>query len=281
MISETFAAMGTTFVVHADRPRDITTTRKQVDAYEHRFSRFIADSELSQLNRHPGKWQWVSADMGSVLAQASEGRRASDGLFDIGVGGAVNAWGYDRTFRLIPDRVTVAAAAMQRVTWDYFDGQLRIGQGTTLDLGGIVKGWACDQVVGDGLATMLSAGGDIRSAVATTRVELLDDKGEAYADVALGVGALATSSIAKRTWKTTRGKAHHLIDPHEGRPAVSPVVQSTVVADDTVVAEVAAKTVIIKGVNGLAWADGQPSIRQAVVLWHDGSVYATREKVPS
>jgi thiamine biosynthesis lipoprotein ApbE len=62
------------------------------------------------------------------------------------------------------------------------------------------------------------------------------------------------------------------------RPADSPVVSASVVASTAVEAEAGAKAVLFHGVDGLAWADRQPWIRRAIVIWHDGCVYANREK---
>jgi hypothetical protein len=48
-----------------------------------------------------------------------------------------------------------------------------------------------------------------------------------------------------------------------------------VVASTAAAAEAGAKTVLILGAAGLAWADAQDWVRAALVVWHDGSVFAT------
>ena len=53
--------------------------------------------------------------------------------------------------------------------------------------------------------------------------------------LALTHGALATSSIVRRSWGPN---LHHLIDPRTGRPAATDVVQASVWADTCVDAEV-------------------------------------------
>jgi thiamine biosynthesis lipoprotein ApbE len=58
-------------------------------------------------------------------------------------------------------------------------------------------------------------------------------------------------------------------------PVETLVLSATVVARTAVEAEIGAKAVLIKGVDGLAWADKTEWIRSALVLWHDGSVFAT------
>ena len=53
------------------------------------------------------------------------------------------------------------------------------------------------------------------------------------------------------------------------------MLSATVVADTAVEAEAGAKAVLLHGVDGLAWADDQPWIRSAIVVWDGGSVYGT------
>ena len=58
---------------------------------------------------------------------------------------------------------------------------------------------------------------------------------------------MATSSVTKRTWKQGEVNRHHLIDPRTGEPAQSDWLCATVIADDTVTAEVYAKALLIGG----------------------------------
>ena len=73
-------------------------------------------------------------------------------------------------------------------------------------------------------------------------------------------------------------EAHHIIDPRTMRPAITPVVSASVITETAAEAEAGAKAVLILGADGLKWADSQPWIRQAVVVWHDGSVYGNSLK---
>jgi thiamine biosynthesis lipoprotein len=67
----------------------------------------------------------------------------------------------------------------------------------------------------------------------------------------------------------------HLIDPRTRAPVESPVLSATVLAETAVEAEAGAKAVLLLGEDGLAWADGRDWISGALVVWHDGAVYAT------
>jgi len=211
-----------------------------------------------------------------VLGAAAEMRVRTDGLVDVGVGGGVVAWGYDRTFA---DVVDVAAPPLDMVpapSWSVDGNLLHLGAGTLLDVGGIAKGWTADRVVEMGLATMVSAGGDIRSADPAMQVDVKDASGERLVGVALGAGGLETSSTAHRWWRVGRREVSHLIDPRTGSPVESPVVSATVVATTALEAEAGAKAVVLLGADGLVWAESQAWLRGALVEWNDGFTYATK-----
>ncbi len=280
MTTTTLQAMGTTVVLHSDNELGIERSAAVFEQCEQRFSRFRPTSELSQINRSGERGVTVSNEMHQVLAAASDLRSRTNGLVDIGVGRAVRDWGYSTTFSEITDldeRPTVES----RSGWRLDGGMAYLDQGTTLDLGGIAKGWTADLVVEGGHATVASAGGDVRSSDPTLVVEVLDSHDAVAAEVHIGVGALATSSRAKRRWNVASNEAHHIIDPRTMRPATSPIVSVSVVARTAVEAEAGAKAVLILGADGLKWADEQPWIRHAIAVWHDGTVYANALKVAS
>jgi thiamine biosynthesis lipoprotein len=274
MATDVFFAMGTEIAVVADDPEVFTRVRDEFAAIEAACSRFRPDSDLERLNDAPGEIALVPEALAGVLAAASDLRDRTGGLVDAGLGSAVIAWGYDRTFSEIgpvspPERLASPS-------WRVEGRRLFRGPGTRLDLGGIAKGWAADRVVEAGWATVAGAGGDIRSADPGTVVEVFDPWDRVAARVALGIGGLATSSVGRRRWDAGGEEAHHLIDPRTLQPARTPVVSATAVAATAVEAEAAAKAVLLLGEEGLAWADDAPWVAGAIVVWADGRVFATR-----
>ncbi|MGI9649338.1 MAG: FAD:protein FMN transferase, partial [Acidimicrobiia bacterium] len=276
MISGGFRAMGTVVEVRTGREGDIEAARGLFERIEQVCSRFRDDSELSQINSWPGPAVGLSPTMAQVVASAAEARRRTGGLVDIGVGKTVLDWGYDRSFVNVKD-LDLPPATPDSPTWELNERLLHRSPGIRLDLGGIAKGWACDQTVEAGLARMAGAGGDIRSADPATVVEIIDPWSRPAVTINLGVGALATSSVTRRRWQVGGRPAHHLIDPRTLQPSSSPVVSASAVASTAVEAEAAAKAVLLLGADGLVWADDQDWIRSAVAVWNDGGVYATTE----
>jgi thiamine biosynthesis lipoprotein len=86
-------------------------------------------------------------------------------------------------------------------------------------------------------------------------------------------GAVATSSRLQRRWRTTTGEAHHLIDPHTGRPAETHVVAVTVVAGEAWWAEALTKALFLAGPAGMSTLD----VVHAVLVTADGARHATTE----
>src|SRR5204863_8528211 len=83
-------------------------------------------------------------------------------------------------------------------------------------------------------------------------------------------GAVATSGIGRRSWRSSAGCAHHLLDPSTGQPAYTGIVQVTALAPTAVEAEIRAKTALLSGpdcANGWLPHGG-------VVVLDDGSVQA-------
>lgn len=268
--------MGTDVEVWSDDERGWTATRALFDEAESELSRFRSDSALSRVNAAPSGSVSVSGRLAEVFEDADEIRHLTEGLVDIGIGAAVGAWGYDTS---IADVVDLDSAPTTRhpSSWSYSSGVLDRAPGVLLDLGGIGKGWTADAAVESGLALVVSAGGDMRSVHQGTTARIADPGGGVAARVALGVGALATSSTARRSWEVCGDRVSHIIDPRAGAPVVSPVVSATVVADTAVLAEAGAKAVLILGADGLAWADDRAWIRSAITIWADGAIYATSE----
>jgi thiamine biosynthesis lipoprotein len=221
------------------------------EARDRRFSRFQDSSELNHVNSNPRGLTLVSEEFASMLSLALDAAHATGGLVTPAVGGALIAAGYDRDFPCLPlDGVAVEPVRVPSFDTLWLRGLalLRM-EPVTLDLNGIVKGKTADdalELLGDG---WVSAGGD----VATTVPLVVGLPGGDT--VTLERGGLATSSIAKRTWKRGGVTQHHLIDPATGLPSQSPWRDVTVAAQSCYVADIAAKAALLHGADGPSWLD--------------------------
>jgi thiamine biosynthesis lipoprotein len=223
---------------------------------EARWSRFRDDSELSRLNRHAGEEVAVDDETVDLLSACVRWHERTAGVFQPLVGATLAAWGYAESFdeEAPPsaDRSPDAAPVTARLEVDAARGTARVPAGTTLDLGGIGKGWIAARtarhlaLLAPGLDLLLDAGGDLVAVRGDHAVLVEHDGGAPAAWLRLPEGrAIATSGSGRRRWRNADGvEAHHLIDPATGAPAAP--AHATVVAPDPVAADIWAKVLALR-----------------------------------
>ncbi|HTN62715.1 MAG TPA: FAD:protein FMN transferase, partial [Devosia sp.] len=145
-----------------------------VDAVDATMSTWKPDSALMRLNAMPpGVWLAVPPSLCAVAALGLQIGLDSGGAFDIGVGVAVEAWGFGATSRQ-PDPIAIARAAMRPIIAhpievDLAGSRLRRNGAVQIDLSGIAKGHGVDrlaEVLGvHGIADFIvSIDGEVRAA---------------------------------------------------------------------------------------------------------------------
>jgi thiamine biosynthesis lipoprotein len=244
---------------------------------EQRFTRFSPESELSCLNRAAGTWFHASPDMTMVVLLACELSRQTAGLFDPSILSALQRVGFDRSMdRLLLDEASPAPLLvplpvripLEQVQVHPEESLILLPAGMSLDLGGIAKGWIAEQaavlLADTATGCMVNAGGDLfligqPEDQEAWEIGIEDPRAPGRMLTVLQVrsGAVATSSIAKRTWKQGRLQRHHLIDPRTGQPAVTDWLSVTVTAPHADTAEVFAKALLIAGPGGAQEIAGQ------------------------
>jgi thiamine biosynthesis lipoprotein len=249
-----------------------------LEVREARWSRFRPTSELCRINAAAGAPVVVSPSTFSLVARAVDAWRDTDGRYDPTVLAALEAAGYDRDFDDVPregDEVAespVAVPGCGDVVLDDVVHTVRLPPGVALDLGGIGKGAAADEVsaelltagVGRVTGVLVNLGGDLcaRGEAPPPHGWVVDvddplDTG-ATGVLALAEGAIATSTKLRRTWTRGDRSLHHLIDPRTGAPAESGLVSVTVVAGAAWRAEVLAKAAFVAGLD-----DGRTLVERA------------------
>jgi thiamine biosynthesis lipoprotein len=246
------SAMGVEVAVGGAPPAVLEEIAALLRSWEATFTRFGPLSELSRVNRSPGRDVLVSARFAEVLGVALEAARATGGLVDPTLGAALENAGYARDFAFLgPDPRPPGPAAPGRWREIGLAGRLvSRPPDVRLDLNGVVKGLAADRAAellpGDGF---VSAGGDL---AARGRVTVALPDG---ATVAIAGGGIATSGSTARVWRRGGRAWHHIVDPRTGRPAGSRWRSVTVAAGSCLAADVAAKAAFLLSDDGPAWLD--------------------------
>jgi FAD:protein FMN transferase len=269
---------------HAERR--LARAARWLPAFERRFSRFLPDSELSQLNAAAGTPFRASPSLFRLVRLALEFARRSDGIFDPTIVRSLEALGYNRSFELVPDDCDARAHAPTTTTWrdvrlDALQNTVTLPERAGVDLGGIGKGIAVDRVAAMlGSPALVNCGGDVFAAGRPPgevgwRVGVSDPFAPDADILVLTVEdrAVATSSTMRRNWNAGGRRMHHLIDPRSGQPSTSDAVQVTVVAPTAVEADVYAKVALLRGADqGMQFLGTLASV-EGLAVRHDGAVF--------
>ncbi len=296
MRREEFRAMGTTISMLL--PENQTgmgaeIVRTLFSAWEQTLSRFLPESELSQLNQQAGTPVAVSNLLYDVLATALTAAQATEGVYDPALLEQLEQLGYDRTFDDLPvNRFDPIIPGEPGGRWrgikvNPIRRQVTFPAGIKLDFGGIAKGMAVDAVLEklyqSGISSALvNAGGDLSVLGLPPSDEqwLVAVPGQKqFWTIPLHHGAIATSGIAHRHWRQGNILRHHILDPRNGLPAQSDLWSVTVVADRCEQAEVAAKVAFILGSK--SGADFLRKHRIAGLLVHEDGTWETVEPWPT
>jgi FAD:protein FMN transferase len=292
---EEFRAMGTTISLLLPENQvemGAEIVRTLFSEWEQALSRFLPESELSQLNEHAGRPVAVSNLLYDVLSTALTAAQATEGVYDPALLEQLEQLGYDRNFDDLPaNRFEPIIPGEPGGRWrgikvDPIHRQVTLPRGIKLDFGGIAKGMAVDAALENlhhkGISSALvNAGGDLSVLglpPADEQWQVAVPGQNQYWSIPLHHGAIATSGIARRHWMQGSILRHHILDPRTGLPAESDLWSVTVVADRCEQAEVAAKVAFILGSG--AGAEFLHKHRIAGLLVHIDGTWETVEPWP-
>ncbi len=245
----------------------------ELDAIDRACSRFRPDSELVRMNAASGEEVRVSTLLFGALRTALDAAQASAGLVDPTIGRTLRLSGYDATFSVVRGRDgrLVRPAFVRDPDWrtvelDETRRIVRAPKGVELDLGATAKALAADRAAkrahaATGTGVLISLGGDIAVVgeppqggwsvrIAEDNASPLDTPGPA---VAISAGGLATSGTTVRSWGSSAGRLHHIVDPRTRRPASAHWRTVTVAAASCVDANTASTAAIVLGEHAPEW----------------------------
>lgn len=274
--------------IEAIRP----AVRELLDSIEAKMSTYQPESEVSRFNRAPtGQWVDISAETVKVVQIARTVSEITEGAFDISVAPLVNLWGFGPDFSTdsIPDGQLISDA-LKQVGYDALEARssppgLLKKRAMSIDLSGVAKGYAVDQVAElfdrMGLATyMVEIGGEIRTRGKkddghTWKIGVESPRTQTRSvQRILDVSdwAMATSGDYRNFFEKDGQRYSHTIDPVTGHPVTHHLVSVTVLAQETARADALATALMVMGPGkAITFANAQ---KLAVLLIiRDGDVF--------
>jgi thiamine biosynthesis lipoprotein len=263
-----------------------------VDNVDQQMSTWKPQSALNRLNAAPEQqWLPISDELVNVLTTALRVGRQSSGAFDIAVGDLVDAWGFGpgerqpTTQQISTLDRQVRVPATQALEIDPIRNLARKRSATTLDLSGIAKGFAVDELArcldGWGMTNYLvGIDGEMRTRGVKPDgqpwVVAIERPRRGVREV-MGVMEISDAAIATsgdyRHWIEIAGQRYsHTMDPALGAPLSNPLAAVTVVASTCMLADAWATALMVLGEKAgpeLAQERGM----DALFVLHDGETF--------
>ncbi len=257
------------------------------------LSPWVEDSELARLNREAAKTpQTVSPEFYALLQQSRHYFELTEGAFDITFASAGHL--YDYRAGKAPDESTLKAATQHidaRQIQLLPEHRVKFTHpGTTIDLGGIAKGYAIDQ----GIALLKRAGiqqawlslggdsyvlGDHRGRPWGVGIQHPRNRDAVAMRLPLSDTAMSTSGDYQRYFIADGERVHHIISPQTGKSA-SELVSVTILAEKSVDADALSTSVFVLGKEkGLALINRLPNT-SVIIIDQAGEVSYSDDLAP-
>ncbi|WP_232695810.1 FAD:protein FMN transferase [Brevibacillus daliensis] len=261
---------------------------------EGKLSRTLNTSELYKVNENAGISPVVVSDETyKVVEKAMKYAEASNGKFNPAIGPLVSLWNIGHENAHVP---TENELAKTMPLINYRDVELNDEQksiylkkaGMAIDLGGIGKGYAADQIAEYLVANELNSaiidlGGNIfalgkKPDGSQWTIGIQDpevSRGNQLGKLKVENKTIVTSGVYERYFVEEGKHYHHIFDPSTGFPADNGLVSVSIITDLSADADALSTTGFVLGLKeGLAFMEKQPNV-EAIFITKDKKVYIT------
>lgn len=268
--------------------------QQQLQAVDLSMSTYKKQSELNRLNATPvGEWMALSPELFEVLSLSQAVAAASDGAFDVTVGGLVNLWSFGPEARpeTIPDperlQQQLDQSGYRHLELDPEQQRARRLRNSYIDLSGVAKGYAVDQVANwlkqQGVRNFLvNIGGDLivageRQSGQPWRIGVeVPDEGLQVAHHILPIRdlSIATSGDYRNYYLVDGKRMSHTINPRTGWPVEHNLASVTVVHPSNAVADAWATAFMVLGTTAALELADRENI-SILLITREGSGWKT------
>lgn len=288
-VQGTFFAMDTVmdFTIYGESGL-IDQSESLIASLESLVSVTDADSELYAINQTGSGT--LTGKASSLMEQALEICRRTDGALDLSIYPIVRAWGFTTGSYQVPDEAEIQALLplvdYRKIQYDAATGTVTLPEGMEIDLGSVAKGYA-GQLAAQMLrehgvqSALLNLGGNVQTVGAKPdgspwQIGIKDPQGEdAMMVLSVEDQAVVTSGGYERYFEQDGQTYWHIMDPSTGHPADSGLISVTIVGDEGVVCDGLSTALFVMGLEKAADLWAQSGDFEAVFVTASGEVYIT------
>ena len=262
---------------------------KEVQRLDELLSTGNPDSEVSVINAMGSGT--LSDDTKTILTEAMEIYRETDGLFDVTIYPLMQLWGFPTQEYHVPTESELREAlAKVDASQMVIDGdQVTLGTGQQMDLGGIAKGYTSARIMEIyreyGITSgMVSLGGNVQTL--GTKPDGKDWKigiqnpdgqqGSLLAALPVENKAVITSGGYERYFEEDGNTYIHILNPKTGYPADSGLVSVSIISENGMLADALSTSLYLMGKEKAAeyWRTHADAF-DMILEDKDGTLYVT------
>lgn len=235
---------------------------------DNKMSVFKEYSEISMINENGGISNVeVSKDTYFVVKEAVKYSELSEGGFDPTIRPVVELWGIGTDKVRVPSDNEIASKLKlvnyKDIILNEKDRTIKLrNKGQNIDLGGIAKGYAADEVksilIKNNIkSALINLGGNIyalgkkpdRTQWYIGIQNPLGKRGESVGFISVKNKSVVTSGNYERYFISNEKRFHHIIDPKTGYPSDSKIISSTIISDYSIDGDGLSTGVYIMGLD--------------------------------
>ena len=287
-----FFAMDTVMTINAYGSKSesaVKAAQNEINRLDKLLSVQKENSEIFKLNQ--SKKMTVSEDTLTLITRSKEIYTLTDGAFDISCEPLIREWGfYSGLENKVPSQKAIETA-LEGVGAEHIkikDSTVTLDDNTSLDLGGIAKGYASQKAAEilkeyGVTSALMSLGGNVRAVGSkpdgeswSVAVTDPDDNSKSIGTLKISDKAVVTSGGYQRYFEENGQTYHHIIDTKTGYPADSGLKSVTIVSDDDALADALSTALFVMGLekSGKFYSENS-SLFGAVFITDKGEIYVT------
>jgi thiamine biosynthesis lipoprotein len=258
LYKQSFISMDTAMQLSAygvNAKNAVDESKKRLDELNDMASATIDTSDISQINAAAGKnYVKVHPEIIKMIVASQKYSKISNGMWDITVGPLINLWGIGTDNERVPSDEEIKAklplVGYDKISINENDNTVMLMQpGMAIDLGGIAKGFAADEVlkiykkynIQNGLINLGSSsiyavgkndkGNQWSIGLKNPRN---DENGNYLGVIKITDEGISTSGDYERYFIKDGKRYHHILNPATGYPVDNGIMSVTVIVDGSV-----------------------------------------------
>lgn len=265
---------------------------KLADTYEHYFSRTLEGSDIYNINHAGGSPVEVHDETAALIRTGIRYGKLSGGAFDISVGALTELWNIPNSEGIIPDEQAIQTAA---ATVDYT--QILVDENIVtlknpkakLDLGGIAKGYAADEMkkylnAHGAHEGFINLGGNVltlgeKADGNAYRIGIrrpFSEEGDVITALDIMDQSVVTSGRYERYFEKNGRIYHHILDPDTGYPYDNDLNAVTILSGSSMDGDALSTICFALGMEkGMEFIESMPDV-DAIFIDTDNCLHDTR-----